>query len=58
MVWFLSLFLEVIPKVDAVTTEVEDNVLNAHTVIGLDTPMIDAIGYMADLLILLSWLNL
>ena len=32
-----------------VATEVEDNVLNAHIVIGLDTPVIDAISYMADL---------
>ena len=30
----------------------------AHTVIGLDTPMIDAISYMADLLVLLIWLSL
>ena len=36
----------------------EDNVLNAHTVIGLDTPVIDAISYMAELLVLLIWLNL
>ena len=43
---------------DAVATEVEDNVLNAHTVIGLDTPVIDAISYIADLLVLLIWLNL
>ena len=43
---------------DAVGTEVEDNVLNAHTTIGLDTPVIDAISYMADLLILLIWLSL
>ena len=43
---------------DAVVTKVEDNVLNAHTAIGLDTPMIDAISYMADLLVLLIWLNL
>ena len=47
-----------IPEVDAVATEVEDNALNAHTVIGLDTPVIDAISYMVDLLILLIWLNL
>ena len=46
-----------IPEVDAVATEVEDNVLNAHTAIGLDTPVIDAISYMADLLVLLIWLN-
>ena len=47
-----------IPEVDAVATEVEDNVLNAHTVIGLDTPVIDAISYMADLLELLIKLSL
>ena len=35
-----------IPEVDTVATEIEDNVLNVHTVLGLDTPMIDAIGYM------------
>ena len=52
-----SLF-EVIPEVDVVVTEVEDNVLNAHIAIGLDTPVIDAISYMADLLILLVWLSL
>ena len=45
-------------EVDAVATEVEDNVLNAHTVMGLDTPMINAISYMADLPILLIWLSL
>ena len=43
---------------DVVATEVEDNVLNAHTVIGLNTPVIDAISYMADLLVLLIWLSL
>ena len=42
-----------IPDVDAVATEVEDNVLNAHTAISLDTPVIDAISYMADFLVLL-----
>ena len=47
-----------ITEVDAVTTKVEDNVLNAHTVIGLDTPVIDAISYMADLLVLFIWLSL
>ena len=47
-----------IPEVDAVAIEVEDNVLIAHTAIGLDTPVIDAISYMADLLVLLSWLSL
>ena len=41
-----------------VATEVDDNVLNAHTVIGLDTLVIDAISYMADLLLLLIWLSL
>ena len=56
--WFLSLILEVIPEVNAVATEVEDNFLNAHTIIGLDTPVIDAISYMADLPILLIWLGL
>ena len=43
---------------DAIATEVEDNVLNAHTVIGLDAPVIDAISYMADLPVLLIWLSL
>ena len=47
-----------IPEVDAVATEVEDNVLNAHTVTGLATPVIDAISYMSDLLVLLIWLSL
>ena len=47
-----------ISTVDTVATEAEDNVLNAHTVIGLDTPGIDAISYMADLLVLLIWLSL
>ena len=56
--FFLSLILEVIPEVDVVATEVEDNVLNTHIVIGLDTPVIDAISYMADLPILLVWLSL
>ena len=41
---------------DAVATVVEDNVLNAHTVIGLDTHVIDA-NHMADLLVLLIWLS-
>ena len=47
-------------EVDTVATEVkvEDNALNAHIVIGLDTPVIDAISYMADLLVLLIWLSL
>ena len=47
-----------ISEVNAVATKVEDNILNAHTVIGLDTPMIDAISYMANLLVLLIWLSL
>ena len=47
-----------IPKVDAVATEVEDKVFNAHTAIGLETPVIDAISYMVDLLVLLIWLSL
>ena len=47
-----------IPEVVAVATEVEDNVLNAHIVIGLDTPVIDAISYMANLPVLLIWLSL
>ena len=38
-----------IPEVDAVATKVEDNVLNAHTIIGLDTPVIDAIPRTAHL---------
>ena len=45
-------------EVSAVAIEEEDNVLNAHTVIGLDTPMLDAISYMTNLPILLIWLNL
>ena len=48
MRWSLSLILKVIPEVDTVAIEVEDNVLNAHTTIGLDTPVINAISYMAD----------
>ena len=47
-----------IQEVEAVATEVEDNVLNAHTLICLDTPVIDAISYMADLPIVLIWLSL
>ena len=47
-----------IPEVDVVATEVEDNVLNEHTVLGLDTPVIDAISYMANLSVLLIWLSL
>ena len=47
-----------IPEVDTIATEVDDNVLNAHTVIGLDTPVIDAINYMVDLTILFIWHNL
>ena len=45
-------------EVDEVAIEVEDNFLTAHTVIGLATPMIDAISYMADLLGMLIWFNL
>ena len=45
-------------EVNAIATEVEDNVLNAHTVIGLDTPVINAISYMADLPVLFIWLSL
>ena len=45
-------------EVDAVATEVEDNVHNAHTDIGLNTLVIDAIIYMADLPVLLIWLSL
>ena len=41
-----------------IATEVEDNVLNAHTVIGLDTSVINAISYMADLHVLFIWLGL
>ena len=43
---------------DMVTTEVEDNVLTTPTVTGLDTLMINAISYMADLPVLLIWLSL
>ena len=45
-------------EVDAIAIEVEDNVLNAHTVVGLDTPMINAISYMTDLPVLPIWLSL
>ena len=41
-----------------VATKVENNVPNVHTVIGLDTLVIDAISYMADLPVLLIWLSL
>ena len=41
-----------------VANEVEDNILNAHTIIGLETPVIDAISYIADLPVLLIWLSL
>ena len=47
-----------IPEVDEVATEVEDHLLNTHTVIGLDTTVIDAISYMVDLPVLLIWLSL
>ena len=50
--------LEVILEVDAVATDVENNILNANTVIGLDTLVIDAISYMDDLPVLLIWLSL
>ena len=40
-----------IPEVNAVAT-------NAHIGIGLDTPVIDAISYMANLLVPLIWLSL
>ena len=46
------------PKVDAVATDVEDNILNAHTVTSLATPVINAISYMANLPVMLIWLNL
>ena len=46
-----------IPEVDAVSTEVEDNVLTTHIVIGLDTPVMDAISYIVDLPILLIWVS-
>ena len=46
------------PEVDGVAIEVEDNVLNAHTVIGLNTLVIDAISYMDALFVLLIWLSL
>ena len=41
-----------------VATEVEDNVLSAPTITGLDILVIDAISYMAHLPVLLIWLNL
>ena len=39
-------------------TEVEDNILTAPTVTGLDTLVINAISYMVDLPVLLIWLSL
>ena len=45
-------------EVDAIATEVEDNVRTVHTVTGLATPVIDVISYMADLLVILICLNL
>ena len=45
-----------IPEVDTVATELED--LNAHTVISLNTPVIDAISYMTNLPVILIWLGL
>ena len=47
-----------IPEVDVIAIEVEDNVLAAHVVTGLATSVIDAIGYMVDFLVMLIWLNL
>ena len=47
-----------ISEVDAGATEVEDNIFNAHTFISLDAPVINAISYMADLIIMLIWLSL
>ena len=41
-----------------VEIEVEDNVHDAHTVIGLDIPVIDSISYMANLPVLLIWISL
>ena len=41
-----------------VATEAEDDDLAAHIVIGLATPMIVATIYMAELHIMLIWLNL
>ena len=41
-----------------VATEVEDNVLIAPIVTGLDTLVINAINYMANLPVLLIWLSL
>ena len=45
-------------EVNPVAIEVEDHVLIAHTVTGFATPVIDAISYMADLPVMLIWLNL
>ena len=45
-------------EVDPIATAIVDNVLNAHIVIGLDTPEIDVISYMANLFVLLIWLDL
>ena len=41
-----------------VAIEVEDNVLTAPTITGLDTLINNAISYMADLPVLLIWLSL
>ena len=46
-----------IPEVDVVATEVKGNVLIAHTATELDTPMIDATSFMADLRTQLMWPN-
>ena len=43
---------------DAVEIEVENNILNEHTIIGFDTPMINAISDMVDLPVLLIFLSL
>ena len=47
-----------VPEVDTVATEVEGHVLTAHTVTSLATLMIDAISYMADLLVMLIWIKI
>ena len=54
----MTVILEVIVEVDAIATEVEDNVLTTHTIIGLATPVIDDISYMVDLLVMLICLSL
>ena len=42
-----------IPEVDTIVPEVEDNVLTTHTITGLAIPMVDAISYMVDFTIML-----